>query len=278
MPRINKIEAFLLSLTFEKITIKMESQNSLEINNANIHYVHHEINPERPTLIFLHDSLGSTQLWRDFPKEVAEKTNCNLFIYDRKGYGKSSPFTINHRELTYMHDEADFLNDLIQHFNFKDIILFGHSDGGSITLLYAAKYHQNLKGIVVVGSHIIVEEISLQGIRDAKIAYAKTNLKERLTKYHGDKTQKVFEMWTETWLRPDFIDFDIRKELQNIECPTLVIQGIDDEYGSIEQVNGIINNVKGRKESYLVPDAKHTPYKENRTPTLAKTVEFIDSL
>ncbi len=278
MPRINKIEAFLLSLTFEKITIKMESQNSLEINNANIHYVHHEINPERPTLIFLHDSLGSTQLWRDFPKEVAEKTNCNLFIYDRKGYGKSSPFTINHRELTYMHDEADFLNDLVQHFNFKDIILFGHSDGGSITLLYAAKYHQNLKGIVVVGSHIIVEEISLQGIRDAKIAYAKTNLKERLTKYHGDKTQKVFEMWTETWLRPDFIDFDIREELKNIECPTLVIQGIDDEYGSIEQVNGIINNVKGRKESYLVPDAKHTPYKENRTPTLAKTVEFIDSL
>ncbi len=278
MPRINKIEAFLLSLTFEKITIKMESQNSLEINNANIHYVHHEINPERPTLIFLHDSLGSTQLWRDFPKEVAEKTNCNLFIYDRKGYGKSSPFTINHRELTYMHDEADFLNDLIQHFNFKDIILFGHSDGGSITLLYAAKYHQNLKGIVVVGSHIIVEEISLQGIRDAKIAYAKTNLKERLTKYHGDKTQKVFEMWTETWLRPDFIDFDIREELKNIECPTLVIQGIDDEYGSIEQVNGIINNVKGRKESYLVPDAKHTPYKENRTPTLTKTVEFIDSL
>ena len=256
----------------------MVSQNSLEINNANIHYYHHEINPERPTLIFLHDSLGSTQLWRDFPKEVAEKTNCNLFIYDRKGYGKSSPFTINHRELNYMHDEADFLNDLVQHFNFKDIILFGHSDGGSITLLYAAKYHQNLKGIVVVGSHIIVEEISLQGIRDAKIAYAETNLKERLTKYHGDKTQKVFEMWTETWLRPDFIDFDIREELKNIECPTLVIQGIDDEYGSIEQVNGIINNVKGRKESYLVPDAKHTPYKENRTPTLAKTVEFIDSL
>ncbi|MGV0965345.1 alpha/beta fold hydrolase [Empedobacter falsenii] len=256
----------------------MESQNSLEINNANIHYYHHEINPERPTLIFLHDSLGSTQLWRDFPKEVAEKTNCNLFIYDRKGYGKSSPFTIDRRELTYMHDEADFLNDLVQHFNFKDIILFGHSDGGSITLLYASKYHQNLKGIIVVGSHIIVEEISLQGIRDAKIAYAETNLKERLTKYHGDKTQKVFEMWTETWLRPDFIDFDIREELKNIECPTLVIQGIDDEYGSIEQVNGIINNVKGRKESYLVPDAKHTPYKENRTPTLAKTVEFIDSL
>ena len=256
----------------------MESQNSLEINNANIHYVHHEINPERPTLIFLHDSLGCTQLWRDFPKEVAEKTNCNLFIYDRKGYGKSSPFTINHRELTYMHDEADFLNDLVQYFNFKDIILFGHSDGGSIALLYASKYHQNLKGIIVVGSHIIVEEISLQGIRDAKIAYAETNLKQRLEKYHGENTQQVFEMWTQTWLRPDFIDFDIREELKNIECPTLVIQGIDDEFGSLEQVDGIINNVKGRKESFIVPDAKHTPYKENRTPTLAKTVEFIDSL
>ena len=278
MPRINKIEAFLLSLNSEKITIKMESQNSLEINNANIHYYHYEINPARPTLIFLHDSLGCTQLWRDFPKEVAEKTNCNLFIYDRKGYGKSSPFTISQREITYMHDEADFLNDLVQHFNFKDIILFGHSDGGTIALLYAAKYHENLKGIVVVGSHVIVEDVTLNGIREAKIAYAETNLKERLTKYHGDNTQKIFEMWTETWLRPDFIHFDIREELKNIECPTLVIQGIDDEFGTIEQVNGIINNVKGRKEYFLVPDAKHTPYKENKIPTLEKTVEFIDSL
>ena len=256
----------------------MESQNSLEINNANIYYYHHEINPAKPTLIFLHDSLGSTQLWRDFPKEVAEKTNCNLFIYDRKGYGKSSPFTTDRREITYMHDEADFLNDLVQHFNFKDIILFGHSDGGTIALLYAAKYHENLKGIVVVGSHVIVEDVTLNGIREAKIAYAETNLKERLTKYHGDNTQKVFEMWTETWLRPDFIHFDIREELKNIECPTLVIQGIDDEFGTIEQVNGIINNVKGRKEYFLVPDAKHTPYKENKIPTLEKTVEFIDSL
>ncbi|WP_413532545.1 alpha/beta fold hydrolase [Empedobacter brevis] len=256
----------------------MEIEKSLEISNANIHYYHHEINPERPTLIFLHDSLGCTQLWRDFPKEVAEKTDCNLFIYDRKGYGKSSPFTIDRRELTYMHDEADFLNDLVRHFNFKEIILFGHSDGGTIALLYASKYHQNLTGIIVVGSHIIVEEATLNGIKDAVVAYRDTNLKERLTKYHGDNTEKVFEMWTKTWLRPDFIDFDIRKELKNIECPTLVIQGIDDEFGTIEQVNGIINNVKGTKESYLVPDAKHTPYKENRIPTLDKTVAFINNL
>lgn len=279
MPRINKIEAFLLSLIFEKNhKIKMEIENILEINNAKIHYFHSEIDAAKPTLIFLHDSLGCTQLWRDFPQEVAEKTNYNLFIYDRKGYGKSSPFTIDRRELNYMHDEADFLNDIVNHFNFKEVILFGHSDGGTITLLYAAKYHEKLKGIIVVGSHIIVEEISLQGIRDAKIAYAETNLKERLAKYHGENTQQVFEMWTETWLRPDFIDFDIREELKNIDCPTLVIQGIDDEYGSLEQVDGIINNVKGTKESYIVPDAKHTPYKENRTPTLEKTIEFIGQL
>ncbi|MDM1524114.1 alpha/beta hydrolase [Empedobacter falsenii] len=256
----------------------MEIQTCLEINDAKIHYIHHEINPERPTLIFLHDSLGCTQLWRDFPKEVAEKSNCNLFIYDRKGYGKSSPFTIDRRELTYMHDEADFLNQLVNHFNFKEIILFGHSDGGTIALLYAAKYHKNLKGIVVVGSHVIVEEITLNGIRAAKIAYAETNLKERLRKYHGDNTQKVFEMWTETWLRTDFVNFDIREELKNIKCPTLVIQGIDDEFGTMEQVIGIIDNVNGRKENYIVPDAKHTPFRENKVPTFEKTIEFIDTL
>jgi pimeloyl-ACP methyl ester carboxylesterase len=256
----------------------MQSENILNINNAKIHYFHHEINPEKPTIIFLHDSLGSTQLWRDFPQEVAKKTDCNLFIYDREGYGKSSAFKINRRELTYMHDEADYLHDIVNHFNFKEIIIFGHSDGGTIALLYAAKYPKNLKGIVVVGSHVIVEDVTLNGIKDAKTAYVETNLKERLTKYHGDNTQMVFEMWTETWLRLDFVQFDIREELKNIECPTLVIQGIDDEYGSIEQVNGIMENVKGRKESFLVPDAKHTPYKENRIPTLEKTIEFINSI
>ena len=256
----------------------MNSENILQINDSKIYYECHEIDSKRPTLIFLHDSLGSTQLWRDFPKEVAKKTNCNLFIYDRKGYGKSSPFTISQREITYMHDEADFLHEIINHFNFNEIILFGHSDGGTISLLYAAKYHKILKGIVVVGSHVIVEDVTLNGIREAIKAYKETNLKERLTKYHGENTQKVFEMWTETWLRPNFIDFDIREELKNIICPTLVIQGIDDEFGSIKQVDGIIENVKGQKESFLVPDAKHTPYKENRELTLNKTVEFIDSL
>ncbi|MGV0755165.1 alpha/beta fold hydrolase [Empedobacter brevis] len=256
----------------------MNIEHTIEINNTNIHYHHHEISPESPTLIFLHDSLGCTQLWRDFPKEVAQSTNCNFFIYDRKGYGKSSPFTIDRRELTYMHDEADFLHDLVEHFKFKEIILFGHSDGGSIALLYASKYHKNLKGIVVVGSHIMVEEISLQGIREAKVAYSTTDLPKRLEKYHGENTQKVFEMWTDTWLRPDFLHFDIRKELTQIKCPTFVIQGIDDEYGTLEQVDGILNNVKGEKESYLVPNAKHTPYKENREPTLEKTIEFIRRL
>lgn len=256
----------------------MENTSTIQINNATINYYHHEINPSKPTLIFLHDSLGSTQLWRDFPKEVAEKTNCNLFIYDRQGYGKSSPFVIEKRTITYMHDEADFLNALVKQFNFKEIILFGHSDGGTIALLYAAKYHENLKGIIVVGSHIIVEDVTLNGIRAAKIAYKETNLAERLAKYHGDNTQKVFEMWTETWLEPDFMNFDIRKELKTIECPTLVIQGIDDEFGTMKQVDGILENVKSRIESYIVPNAKHTPYKENKLPTLEKTIAFIDTL
>lgn len=253
----------------------MDNLTTVTINNANIHYYHHEIDPNLPTIIFLHDSLGCTELWRDFPKEVAEQAPCNLFIYDRQGYGKSSPFTIEKRELNYMHHEADFLSQLIQHFGFKNVILFGHSDGGTIALLYAAKYQENLKGIIVVGSHIFVEEITLEGIREAVKAYETTNLHDRLYKYHGENTQKVFEMWTKTWLRPDFKAFNIYEELKQIKCPTFVIQGIDDEFGSIDQVTGIINHVAGYKESYLVPEAKHTPFKENKQPTLEKTLQFL---
>ena len=256
----------------------MQTKQYISLHGKKIYYEFHEIDKARPTIIFLHDSLGCTQLWRDFPKEIAEKTKCNILVYDRQGYGKSSPFTVSKRELNYMHLEAAFLHQLIQQFQLNEIILFGHSDGGTIALLYATKFHQNLKGMIVVGSHVIVEDVTLNGIKEAVKAYRETNLKERLIKYHGDNTQKVFEMWTETWLRPDFIHFDIREELKNIECPTLVIQGVDDEFGSMKQVDGIMDFIQVRKEAFLVPDAKHTPYKENKIATLDKIIEFIHSL
>ena len=250
----------------------------IELNGADIYYEHNIINAENPTLIFLHDSLGSVELWRDFPSKVANAFNYNLLIYDREGYGKSSAFRVSQRDQFYMHHEADFLEDLVQQLNLNNIILFGHSDGGTIALLYAAKYPERLKGIITEGAHIFVEEITLKGIRAVGEIYKNTNLHQRLTKYHGENTSEIFRLWQETWQAEYFADWNIENELKTIECPTLVIQGIDDEFGSVKQVEGIQQNIAARCEVFIVPDTKHNPHKENVEMTLAKTIDFIKTL
>lgn len=253
--------------------------NILAISNKKVTYVSNKISENRPYLVFLHDSLGCIELWRDFPELLAIQTNCNLLIYDRLGYGKSDTFLTEKRELNYMELEADFLNVFLEKLNIKEAILFGHSDGGSIALIAAAKYPEKIKGVVSEGAHIFVEEITLQGIREAKMLFQNSNLPEKLAKYHGTKTQALFDAWTETWLRPDFFAWNIEHFLPKIHCPVLVIQGIDDEFGSSKQVEGIVNGIRHiNKKSYLIEGAKHTPHKEAKEMTLRISSEFISHL
>ena len=235
--------------------------------------------PNRPTLVFLHDSLGCIQLWRDFPDRLAETVHCNFLIYDRFGYGRSDQKApLVERGIDYLEVEAKVLNELILQRNVKDPIYFGHSDGGSIALIAGALNPDLPLAIITEGAHIFVEEITLAGIREVKQTYDTTDLKERLAKYHGEHTEDVFHSWIRTWLRPEFRDWNIEQFLASIQCPVLAIQGIDDEFGSIEQVNGIVNQVSGQSNAYLVPDAKHTPHKEAQESTLERASDFIHSL
>src|SRR5262249_47331630 len=147
--------------------------------------------------------LGCITLWRDFPVNLAKLTGCNAIIYDRQGYGQSSHFD-SKRSKEYLEKEAEILAKLLEKCNIKKAILFGHSDGGSISLIAAARYPDRITGVITEGAHVFVEEITLQGIREAKELYKNTNLKEKLAKYHGEKTEDVFKAWTETWLSEEF--------------------------------------------------------------------------
>lgn len=238
-----------------------------------------ELIKSKPTLIFLHDSLGCIELWREFPKQLAETTNCNYFVYDRLGYGKSSlNANLPNRPNNYMEIEADTLNEILEAHSIPNPILFGHSDGGTIALIAGAKYPNKIKGIITEGAHIFVEDITLKGILEAKEAYKTTNLKEKLYKYHSENTPYLFEAWTETWLRPSYRDWNIEYLLPNIKCPTLIIQGEDDEFGTLKQVNKIIEHVSGRSERLILKDIGHNPHKENPELTLKECLKFLECI
>jgi len=242
-----------------------------------LHVLKYKKDPNRPTIVFLHDSLSCIELWRDFPKNLGALADCNVLVYDRNGYGKSSPFITSKRDNNYLEFEADILSEVLEVCGVKHTILFGHSDGGSIALIAAAKYPSHIAGIITEGAHIFVEDITLQGIREAVIAYDTTNLKEKLQKYHGDKTAAVFAAWADTWLTDTYRYWNIEHFLPLIKCPALIIQGEHDEYGSLEQVNGIIKQVP-KASQLIIPGIGHTPHKEAKELVLEHAAAFISHL
>ena len=248
----------------------------IDLSVGAIAYYQEIKNSELPTLVFLHDSLGCITLWRDFPTLLATKTPCNILLYDRQGYGLSCSFSYSKREKDYLEHEAELLHELLEKLNIKYPILFGHSDGGSIALLAASKYPKFIKAIVVEGAHIFVEEITIQGIQNAKEAFQSTDLKRKLQKYHGAKTDSMFKAWTETWLSEFYKDWNIETFIPGIQCPILVIQGEHDEFGTIEQIKSIVRNPLA--ETLIVPNAKHTPHKEQPKFILEQTAKFIEQL
>ncbi len=234
--------------------------------------------PEKATIIFLHDSLGCIELWKDFPRLIASKTGCNILSYDRQGYGKSAPFITSKRNTDYLKEEAYILGKIIQNLELENLILFGHSDGGSIALLTAALFPEKITGIITEGAHVFVEQETINGIKAAVLAYRTTSLKEKLYKYHGDKTEAVFKMWTETWLSQTFRSWNIEEYLPKIKCPSLIIQGEKDEYGTLDQVNSIIKNTSGYSKALLISDIGHTPHKESTEIVVKKVSKFINRL
>jgi pimeloyl-ACP methyl ester carboxylesterase len=243
------------------------------------------IAPERleaPLLVFLHEGLGSVAMWRDFPQRLCDAAGCRGLVYSRPGYGRSTPRTAGEAwEPDFMHRQAhEVLPLLLAELGIdptqQPLWLFGHSDGGSIALLYAARFHASVTGLVVLAPHVMVEDISVASIEQARAAYQTTDLRTRLARYHDDP-DSAFWGWNDIWLKPAFRDWSIRDELGAIHCPVLAVQGCDDEYGTMEQIREIARCVPGTKLLEL-PDCGHSPHRDQPARLIAAVADFIQPM
>lgn len=228
-----------------------------------------------PPLVFVHEGLGSIALWKDFPAALCERLRRPGIVYDRWGHGRSEPLD-RPRDARYLHDEAlTFLPAVLDALEIPRAVLVGHSDGGTIALLFAAAHPERTAAIVTEAAHVFVEDITLAGIRAAVEAYARTDLRQRLARYHGDKTDALFHAWHEIWLSPTFAPWNIESELPRITCPALVLQGVEDEYGTAGQVDAIARGVAGPVETALLPGCAHVPHHQARDATLGLMADFV---
>lgn len=233
---------------------------------------------DKPTLVFLHEGLGCTALWKDFPDQLCQMTGCPGFVYSRLGYGGSDPCTLP-RPLDYMQQEAQqLLPKILVHFGIEDVILIGHSDGASISLVYAgADISPRPRAVIAMAPHVFCEEISVRGIRQAKQLYDQGDLKIRLSKFHGMNTQTAFYGWNDAWLDPDFMHWNIENFLPTISAPVLVVQGLQDSYGTLAQVDAIEKSVAGLFDKLLLDRCGHNPWSEKNDNVLSAVTKFIDS-
>jgi pimeloyl-ACP methyl ester carboxylesterase len=231
----------------------------------------------RPTLVFLHEGLGSVAMWRGFPAQVALATGCRSIIYSRHGYGQSDLLAAPHAT-DYMHREARVaLPDLLAALQVEHPVLFGHSDGGSIALIHAGSDHP-VSGLILMAPHCFVEDISIASIAAAKRAAETTDLLARLARYHRDP-HKTFYGWNDIWLHPDFRSWNIEHVLPSIRCPVLAMQGIDDEYGTLAQVEAIARGAtQADVELLTLADCRHSPHKDQPDAVIAAVLRFLDAL
>jgi len=232
-----------------------------------------------PLVVFLHEGLGSQAMWKDFPDRLCEAAGCSGLVYSRPGYGSSTPRPGEERwGPDFMHRQAhEVLPALLQALDVdvdrRRPWLLGHSDGGSIALLHAAKFVRSVAGVVVLAPHILVEDISVDSIEQTRLAYLHTPLRERLARYHDDP-DSAFWGWNRIWLDPAFRAWDIRREIASIECPLLAIQGLDDEYGTLAQVDGIAAALP-HAELAKLPECGHSPHRDQPDRVLALASDFI---
>jgi pimeloyl-ACP methyl ester carboxylesterase len=233
---------------------------------------------EAPTLVFLHEGLGSLAMWRGFPQRLVEQLGFGALVYSRAGYGNSEEIELP-RTVRFMHDEALItLPHILDEFAISQAILVGHSDGGSIALINAggAGDHR-VRGLILMAPHVFVEETGLQSIRSIAAAYRHEDqkLKQRLGRYHEQNVDQTFWGWNDVWLDPEFRSWNIEAYLPQIRVPVLVIQGENDEYGTLAQVRAIEQGCQGPVQSVILPDCGHSPHVDQPELTLAAMSRFL---
>jgi len=233
---------------------------------------------QEPTIIMLHEGLGSAALWGDFPQLLQEATGAGVFVYSRAGYGNSSPVILP-RPIDYMHREAlEVLPKLLAQIGFRRGLLVGHSDGASISAIYAGGGQDHrIRAIALIAPHFIVEDISVTSIAAIRTAYETTNLREKLARWHKD-VDNAFYGWNGAWLDPRFRHWDISEYLAYIRVPVAIVQGADDQYGTIRQVEIAQEECYCPVDVTVIPGAGHQPHREAPGPTLDAITEFANAV
>ena len=228
-----------------------------------------------PALVFLHEGLGSIKLWRDFPARVAKATGRKALVYDRYGYGESEVLKEEKVDVKFMHRGAEELAEVLEAFRLEKPVLVGHSDGASIALIYSGS--NPVEGLVVLAPHVFIEKFNLESIRKIQATFETTDLPQRFAKYHTDP-RKTFHLWNDAWLDPAFEQWNIEEYLPRIACPVLAIQGENDEYGTMAQLDAIRRQVKGPCELLKLKDCGHSPHREKPEEVLKAVVDFLSRL
>ena len=233
---------------------------------------------ERPTIVMLHEGLGSLGLWRDTPRKIAKATGLGVLVYSRAGYGHSDPIRLP-RPLDYMTQEATIvLPQVLDVIGFRSGLLLGHSDGATIAAIYAGSVvDQRIRGLILLAPHFFTEPKGLAGIAAAKIAYETTDLKARLAKHHAD-VDVAFYGWNSAWLDSGFSDWNVADVIDYFRIPVLAIQGTDDPYGTIAQITEIEERIYAPLEKLLLENCGHDPLAEYPEQTLASIAEFAARL
>ena len=245
--------------------------------SGEINYLLIDGDENKPFIIFLHEGLGSIEMWKDYPERLCNELGYRGLVYDRNGYGKSSPL-IKDRTPTYLHEYSEELSEVINILlPNQEYILYGHSDGGSIALIHAAQNPKNLLGIYTEAAHVFVEQVTINGIVKAEEAWNKGKLKG-LSKYHGDKTEVIFNAWCKTWQTSEFRDWNIENLIQSIVCSVYSVQGTQDQYGTKKQLKSIQTNVPSKVKTIMIDQCGHSPFKEQPEETISLFKQFINSL
>jgi pimeloyl-ACP methyl ester carboxylesterase len=255
-------------LTREPIT------RDVVVDGKRLETIRYDGDPTRSAIVMLHEGLGSISLWRDLPQRLCERTRRTVVAYSRYGYGRSDVLR-EKREPDYMQHEGEVvLPALLAQLGIERPILFGHSDGASIALVYAGAHPEAVRALVLEAPHVFVEEISVRSIAEAKVAYAASDLPAKLGRHHAD-ADATFAGWNDIWLDPRFRDWNIEAYAGRVRAPVLLIQGEADEYGTAAQLDALAARIRGT-ETMMVPGAGHSPHRDAAKLVIERTAAFVE--
>ncbi|MGH6895043.1 MAG: alpha/beta fold hydrolase [Geminicoccaceae bacterium] len=231
-----------------------------------------------PALVFLHEGLGTINVWGDVPDALCQATGCQGVVYERPGYGASDPRPVPWPDNIFEQEAELVLPALLDALGVDRPVPIGHSDGGTIALLYAAAFPERVRGVVTLAAHVVLDELTLAGVSALERSWREGGLRAELERFHGLGADPLFRGWSGLWLDRARRDWSIIDRLSRITCPVLAIQGADDEYGLPAQLDAIVAGVAGPAERALVPDCAHDPHHQARADVLERMIRFVRSL